>query len=207
MYFFISGSLSYWEWGVPFVIYAGLLMAVLFDLRASINFLYKITIILIILGATLNILINKIINPGGSADFPACEIAEHTEKLWKENTNLPLKYIGGSRYLSGYISYYSHIHPKTYNEWNHVYSNGINDCLIKKNGAIFVQNGQYGTVVKKLTKDYRDEKEFPKEIYSRFPSLKILEKKTFYFYNQSGEKTTILFGMVSPNPKIMCDYI
>jgi 4-amino-4-deoxy-L-arabinose transferase-like glycosyltransferase len=202
-YYVIFGGPTYWEWGVPFVLYLGTALVVSFDTKARSTRLYIISLLLILLGSTVNLFINKIF-PRGNSDFPALEIARYAQQIWKENTEMPLKYIAGSRYLAGYISYYSASHPSVYAEWNPLYSHGINDCAILKHGALFVHNGNYGTSVKTLSLDYYNFDNFPKEIYHRFPSLKILSKKTFHYYGKNSNKTTILFGIIKPNPQLSC---
>ncbi|WP_440616444.1 glycosyltransferase family 39 protein [Cysteiniphilum sp. 6C5] len=203
-YYFISGSQVYWEWGVPFVIYIGLIMVCYFDTKYNILRLLVYAIVLMFFGGSLNLLINKVIKPGGSADFPAEKIASYTYSLWRENINTPLKYIGGSRYLAGYIAYYMPQHPKVFNEWNSLYSGGISDCDIQKYGALFVQNGQYGTLVKGLPEEYFDSSRFAPSLYRRFPNLKLLGSKSFMYLSDSKEKTTVLFGIVPPDPFIKC---
>jgi len=201
--YLLSGSQSYWEWGVPFVLYLGMILIDWFDVKCKPYWLFKIVVAMLILGALLNIILNKMF-PGGSADFPAHDIAKYAQKLWTSHSSAPFNYVGGSRYLAGYIAYYGQSHPKVYPEWNSLYASGITDCNIHQHGAIFVQSGAYGTFVQPLTADYFNKSDFPKQIYQRFPTLQILGKHTFYYYNGSHDKVNVLFGIVRPNRNITC---
>jgi len=73
-----------------------------------------------------------------SANFPGREIAAHITKQWHDTYHTKLEYVGGSRWISGNISFYSPDHPAVFIEWDEQRAPWINQQDMQKKGAVYV---------------------------------------------------------------------
>ena len=135
-----------------------------------------------------------------SDNYPAQDIANYVTAQWQEKYHKPLKYIAGSRYVGGYIAFYSHDHPSVYVEWNDKFSPWINLADMKKYGAVFIQDNYYGTTVFGKHPDTHNGKNFPIEVLKQYPDLIILPVKYFNWKrgNKHDDPIPVLIGFLPP---------
>jgi hypothetical protein len=136
-----------------------------------------------------------------SDNYPAQAIADYATQQWWNQYHKPLKYIAGSRYIAGYIAFYSKDHPSVYVEWNNQFSPWININDLKKYGAVFIQDNYYGTTVFGGHPYTNNGKQFPPEILKAYPNLIILP--VHYFSWERADKhfppIPVLIGFLPPN--------
>lgn len=72
------------------------------------------------------------------ANFPGPEIAESLTTKWHAEYHRPLRYVGGSRWLSGNLAFYSPDHPTAYFNWDPAVSFWIDETDLHKQGALFI---------------------------------------------------------------------
>ena len=93
-----------------------------------------------------------------SANYPGKIIATDLTKTWHDKYHIPLRYIAGTRWLSGNIAFYSEDHPAVYIDWNKNISTWVNEETMRKMGAIFIwelsenNNVPYDEVKKRFPK-------------------------------------------------------
>ncbi|HCU05775.1 MAG TPA: hypothetical protein DIC51_05790 [Coxiellaceae bacterium] len=192
------------EWGVPMLGCIGLLLVYYVRPSESVRSINRFLIAVVtLMGLTVlaHYIISAHLTAGkGSADYPAKTIALSVTQLWHDRYHRPLKYVAGSRYVAGYIAFYSPDHPRVFSEWNENYSNGIDLADLKKEGAVFVEDGFYGTTVEGLPEGYAWPGHFPTSVIHRYPHLKILPMATFpYCRNKkTHDVETLLVGILPP---------
>lgn len=203
---FILGWTVYQEWAVPML---GLIPLLIFNffVPATTNFaikrVYLSLFVLLSLTFMTTYIINNITQSGkGSADYPAQAVADYVTKIWHNKYHAKLKYIAGSRYPAGYVAYYSKDRPKVFVDWDTVRSPGIKLKDVKKYGAIFIQDGNYGsTDYITAPPGYNTPTQFPDSILKRYPQLLILPIKKFPYHHNSKqvrEYANILVGILPP---------
>lgn len=203
----VLGWRLYWEWGVPFIIFWGLILVHYLQPNTHRAAMLRFFIgVLLIMGVSLagNIFITTYLKTGnGSADYPAQQIADYVTAIWKENyPNNRLAFVAGSRYTAGYVGFYSENKPKVFAEWNELFSPGVQENDVRKQGAIFVQDGNYGTPVLGLPEGYKTVEQFPTSIMEKYPQLIVLPLQTFRYHhgNDKAEAETVrlLVGILPP---------
>jgi hypothetical protein len=194
----------YNEWGVPLVALWGIFLVVHFEPNVEQNLFKKFLIFIYTLmflwaiGYAAGLTLDK--KHKHSDNYPAQEIANYVTMSFRERYHQPLKYVAGSRYVGGYISFYSIDHPDIFVEWNPAYSSWINLQQLKKSGAVFVQDNYYGTTVFGEHPDTDNGKKFPEAVLKFYPNLIILPVKYFSWKrgNQQLEKIPVLIGFLPP---------
>lgn len=194
----------YNEWGVPLVALWGLLLILIFKPEISEKKFKKFMMIIYIImflwmiGYIAGLFINS--KHKHSDNYPAKEIAHYVTTQWQEKYHKPLKYVAGSRYVGGYIAFYSHDHPSVYVEWNQQFSPWINLAEMKKYGAVFIQDNYYGTTVFGKHPYTNNGKEFPAEVLKQYPDLMILPVKYFNWKrgNKHDDPIPVLIGFLPP---------
>jgi 4-amino-4-deoxy-L-arabinose transferase-like glycosyltransferase len=186
----------YWEWGVPFIVFWGLLLVNYLKpqtnpaaiLRFMIGVLFAICISL-----AGNILISCYWQAGkGSADYPAKPMANYVMQLWHARYDRPLPIVVGSRYTAGYIGFYAGDKPIVFVDEEASPNTDTQANIMKKNGAIFVQDNYYGT---------RNTEQFPRALLEKYPQLIVLPAIQFPYHRseKSGEVVKLLIGILPPH--------
>ena len=157
-------------WGQPLLNLWGIILLVLLQPNISPIKFYRFVIVLLSLLAILVtvycITLIRAKSPS-SANYPGKNIATTLTKTWHEKYHTPLKYVAGSRWIIGNITFYSNDHPASYIDWNQKISPWIDEVKLKHDGAIFVW-------------DPTEDREVPmSEIQTRFPRLE--KPKTLHF--------------------------
>lgn len=194
------------EWGVPMLGLLPLVMWIYFKPSTTafaVKRVFFCWIFLVALTFGVAFVVNNITQTGkGSADYPAAQIGHYVTEVWHAKYNTPLRFVAGSRYTAGYAAHASADKPKVFVEWNYSRSPGITPEEIKKFGAIFIQDGYYGTTdyINK-PEDYETASKFPNSILKRYPNLIILPIKHFP-YHHTGKKikeyADVLIGILPP---------
>ena len=128
-------------WGMPLLSLWGILLLVILTPHLTKAKLYRfITVIFIFIPLLLSTYSFSLMysKTETSANFPGHLLAKTMEKKWNDTYHTPLFYVGGSRWMSGNVSYYSNNHPTVFIEWNPLFSPWINQNEMKKRGALFV---------------------------------------------------------------------
>ncbi|MGD9153825.1 MAG: glycosyltransferase family 39 protein [Gammaproteobacteria bacterium] len=133
--------------------------------------------------------------------YPAKLIAKTITDEWHKRYHKPLKYVAGSRYIAGYVAFYSADHPDVFVEWDQRFSQWIDLNEMKKYGAVFVQDGYYGTTVFGLPAGYNSASAFPSSVLKRFPRLEILPVQYFNWCRKRCPKNpvAVLVGFLPPD--------
>lgn len=185
----------YWEWGVPFIIFWGLLLVHYFQPKTDaivIKRFFMGVLLAMFLSLSGNILISCYLQAGkGSADYPAQKIADHVTEIWRARYGSPLNFVVGNRYTAGYVGFYSSDKPKIFVEGNELYSPGVQEKAVRKSGAIFVQDNRYSP---------QNVHQFFSYIMKKYPQLIVLpvEKFAYYRSEKSGEELKLLIGILPP---------
>lgn len=157
-------------WGQPLLTLWAMILIVIYPPSVSLQkcsvFLTVILSLLLLMIITYSVTLLQA-KKTSSAIFPGKDIAEALTNDWNQRYHVPLKYIAGSRWLSGNIAFYSKDHPTVYIDWNHQLSEQINEMDVRQNGAIFVWDL---SEVQNAT---------PDEIKQRFPQMSVIETKQF----------------------------
>jgi hypothetical protein len=200
------GWTIYQEWGVPMLGLLPLVIWVYFKPSTTafaVKRVFFCWIVLVALTFGAAFVVNNITQSGkGSADYPATQIAQYVTDAWHEKYNTSLRFVAGSRYTAGYAAYSSKDKPKVFVEWDYSRSPGITPEEIKKFGAIFIQDGYYGTTdyINK-PQDYETDSKFPNSILKRYPTLIILPVKSFPYHHtgkKAKEYADVLVGILPP---------
>lgn len=72
------------------------------------------------------------------ANFPGPEIAKSLTAKWHAQYQRPLRYVAGSRWLSGNLAFYSPDHPTAYFNGDPTISFWIDETDVQKQGALFI---------------------------------------------------------------------
>jgi hypothetical protein len=201
---FILGQKLYWEWGTPFVIFWGLFALSYLkpnpEHRTLRRFFYGV-LAAILTTFSGNILVSCYLKTGsGSGDYPARDIAAYATQVWHQRYQQPLPFVAGSRYTAGFVSFYSTDKPLVFVEWNAMFSPGVSEDEVKKQGAIFIQDGNYGTPVFDLPSGYHSANHFPASVLAKYPQLIVLPVKTFQYHRHNAQSkiVTVLIGILPP---------
>ncbi len=190
------------EWGMPLVALWGLLLLVCKQptlTNTSIKRFYIIIFIVVWLWPIGYLL--GLRHGNHSDNYPAKNIALTITKQWHERYHKPLKYVAGSRYIAGYIAFYSPDHPSVLMEWNPTLSPWINMKMLNKYGAVFVQDGYYGTTFDGQTPDTNGGKRFPSNVLAQYPRLTDQHLQHFPWYRtKRREPVQVLIGFLPPEP-------
>lgn len=201
----IFGQKIYWEWGVPFISFWGLIFIYYCNPKITTsklrNFLIGVISIALLTAGSYFFIETRFSAGSGSADYPADQIADTITKIWHAKFNTKLRYVAGSRYTAGVIAFYSPDKPKVFIEWNPLYSVNFDHKELKKSGAVFVHEGYYGTTVLPFAKDYSNPTSFPKEILNAYPNLIVLPIQSFNYHRNQKTKhqVNLLIGLLPPS--------
>lgn len=99
-----------------------------------------------------------------SANFPGKIMAAKLTHEWHHHYYQRLAYVGGSRWLSSNVAFYSPDHPQVYINWNSQLSPWIKESELQQKGAIFLWEKQEAV---------------PKDLQARFPHLQ--QKQIMHF--------------------------
>lgn len=196
----------YNEWGVPFVALWGLGLVLLFEHRINLTrkqlkyfivFIYGL-MFLWALGYAEGLMIDQ--KHKHSDNYPAQEIADYVTNTYHQVYHKKLLYVAGSRYVGGYLAFYSKDHPSVWVEWNPDFSPWIDREHLQEYGAVFIQDNYYGTTVFGERPDTNEGKAFPKAILKQYPNLIILPVKYFSWKrgNKTLDKIPVLIAFLPP---------
>ncbi len=194
----------YSEWGVPLVSLWGLVLVYFFNPELTLK---KLKIILIIIYSIMFLWAMGYIaglsfdaKRKHSDNYPAQQIADYVTNAWQNRYHTPLKYVAGSRYVGGYVAYYSKDHPSVFVEWNPEFSQWIDPKKIQKYGAVFVQDNYYGTLVFGQHPDTNNGLKFPQAVLDAYPHLKVLPVKYFPWHraDKAVPPIPVLVGFLPP---------
>lgn len=194
----------YSEWGVPLVSLWGLVLVYFYNSDITQKRLQNILVviyslmILWVVGYIAGLYFDT--THKHSDNYPAQEIANYVTESWQAKYHKPLKYVAGSRYVGGYLAFYSKDHPSVLVEWKPEFSEWINMADFQKYGAVFVQDNYYGTLVFGQHPDTQNGRVFPSEILKRYPNLVLLPVKEFEWKrgNRTQPPIPILIGFLPP---------
>lgn len=196
------GWKMYAEWGTPMMPLLGLIFFAVKQPQITKNSFQRfiisvvIIVIVILLGYIAKLNYTKDLP---SDNYPGPEIAIAVTNQWHERYHKPLKYVAGSRYIAGYIAFYSKDHPQVFAEWDPRFSEWIDINDMKKYGAVFVQDGYYGSTVFDINYNIDNGKKFPDIILHQFPSLQIQPMQYFSAIRGNYNKpVTVLIGFLPP---------
>lgn len=126
-------------WGMPLLSFFGLILIMLKAPPLTRNklcgFITTIFVALLIMAIAYSY---SQLKSSSSANYPGREITRVVTQMWEDKYHAPLKYVAGSRWLAGNISFYSPQHPAVFIEWNLNTAPWIDIVAMKKSGAIFV---------------------------------------------------------------------
>lgn len=138
---FFTGSRMTTMWGQPLLSWVGVLLVALFawqftetQLKNFMGVIAGLTLVLAV-GHSISLLTA---GDESSANFPGRALANYIEHTWSTQTDQPLYYVAGDRFLSGSIAHYSDTHPTTFFDWNTKTSPWIDLDDIKRKGAVLV---------------------------------------------------------------------
>lgn len=188
------------EWGMPLVPLWGLLFLAYRQPTLTKNSFTRFFIIMFVVLWLWPIGYLIGVQHGSHSDnYPAKEIALAVTKQWHERYHKPLQYVAGSRYIAGYIAFYSPDHPSVLMEWNPTLSPWINMNKLKQYGAAFVQDGYYGTTFSGKKPDTDGGEKFPREILKQYPSLKTQALQAFSWHRAKHHSAVkVLVGFLPP---------
>lgn len=201
----VFGWQLYWEWGVPFVPLLSLVFLAYFQptitKKKFISFITCTIFLMLTFAGGYYFLETNLQAGKGSADYPAKEIATTITKIWWQKFHCPLRYVAGNRYIAGFVAFYSKDKPRVFVDWNPLYSSDINSKDVRKYGAVFVNDGTFGTLVLPLNKQNNDPKHFPDAVLKAYPTLQILPVKVFPYYRneKTQEKVEVLIAVLPPH--------
>lgn len=197
------GWKMYAEWATPMLPFLGLIFFAIKQPYITQNsfkrFIIGVIVIVIIMlsGYVIKLYTTKNLP---SDNYPGPEIATAITNEWHDIYHKPLKYVAGSRYIAGYIAFYSKDHPKVLAEWDPRFSEWIDLNDLQQYGAIFVQDGYYGSTVFDLNLDINDGKKFPSFVLKQFPKLQIQPMQYFnVFRGKYLKPIEVLVGFLPPN--------
>jgi 4-amino-4-deoxy-L-arabinose transferase-like glycosyltransferase len=137
----------------------------------------------------------SLMKPGArsSANEPAEEFVTLIERLWFDQTEKPLYYVAGDRYLAGYVVYYSSEHPEVLVDYSTANSHPIDLNRFREKGAVFVQRI-------KAARHMR----FPPALLAEYPGLIVLPVQHLpYHRSVNGQPTLdVLIGILPPSKQI-----
>lgn len=204
----IFGWHLYNEWGVPLVSSWGLIVVYFWNPELT---PLKFKRILIVIYALMFLWAMGYI-AGLSLDtkrkhsdnYPAQQIADYVTQAWQNQYHTPLKYVAGSRYVGGYVAYYSKDHPSVFVEWNPAFSQWIDLKKMKKYGAVFVQDNYYGTLVFGQHPDTQGGLTFPRSVLAAYPNLVVLPVKYFSWHRADAKvpKIPVLIAFLPPQSPV-----
>lgn len=128
-------------WGMPLLSAWGIILIALLQPRIT---QMKIVVFLVYTFTLLGVLISgyslslMYLGTPTSANFPGREMAEKITQQWHDTYHTKLHYVGGSRWISGNISFYSPDHPAVFIEWNERRSPWINLQDLQQKGGVLV---------------------------------------------------------------------
>ncbi len=149
-------------WGIIFIVW----LQPYITQRRFLRFILIIFGLLFALAISYSIALIRAEKPS-SANFPGKNIAMTLTREWINQYHTPLRYVAGSRWVAGNISFYSTNHPQVYINWDNQVSPWIDEEQIRKKGAIFTWDTT------------EDNQKSTDEIKKRFPRMGAL--KTFQF--------------------------
>jgi hypothetical protein len=203
----VFGWHLYSEWGVPLVSLWGLLLVYFFNpdvtpkkLKIILMIIYTV-MFLWAMGYAAGLVLDT--KRHHSDNYPAQQIANYVTQSWENKYHEPLKYVAGSRYVGGYIAFYSKDHPSVFVEWNPQFSEWINMNKMKKYGAVFVQDNYYGTLVFGQHPDTDNGLKFPEAVLKAYPNLIILPVK-YFPWHRAGDSVApipVLIAFLPPSAK------
>lgn len=204
---FLSGIFGwhlYNEWGVPLISLWGIVIVAYtqfsLTIKAFKRFVIIIFAVMICWVATYPVGLYLQPDRRHSDNYPAQEVADIVTSAWQTRYHKPLEYVAGSRYVAGYVAFYSKDHPSVYAEWSSQFSPWINVEQMKKYGAVFVQDNYYGTTVFGNHPNTDFGKKFPASVLQKYPGLIILPVE-YIPWHRSGDKIEpipLLIGFLPP---------
>jgi len=177
-------------WGMPLLSTWGILLVALIQPNMTKKKIIRfITFIFLFMGFLLSGYAISLIHSSSpsSANFPGREIARVITAEWHETYHTKLDYVGGSRWISGNISFYSPDHPAVFIEWDKKRAPWIDMTSMEQKGAIFVW-------------DITHNETLPAAIRKRFPQLQTSFVLTFPWYRDKKNLMLVKMGVAILGP-------
>jgi len=159
-------------WGMPLLSTWGiLLITAIAPTITKAKFYGFVTLIFTLMGLLVSGYCITLIHASStsSANFPGQEIARRLTQQWHDTYHTTLDYVGGSRWISGNIGFYSSDHPAVFIEWNKRRAPWIDSKDILNKGAIFVWDITNGETI-------------PDTIQRHFPTLQKATVMEFFWH-------------------------
>ncbi len=105
-------------------------------------------------------------------DFPAREVTEQVQNLWRKHYSKPLRYVAGRHYLVALVAAYAESHPAAYFDWQPSQSAYIDEAAMRQAGAVFlwtVESGELDRLPVAIRKRFPNAKELPVMQFSSYP--------------------------------------
>lgn len=190
----IMGFQLHAAWGQPLLSLIGMILIAYCKPNITPSKFYCLmTMLLSLFILAIFMYCHSLIHPKATSSsiFPGKEIANALTTDWNNRYHTPLKYIAGSRWLSGNIAFYSKDHPDVFIDWNKQISLAIDEQKLHRSGAIFVwdlSEIQYAT---------------PDEIKQRFATLGAIQTMQFQWHrNKALPPVTFLVAYLPPTEDI-----
>lgn len=178
-------------WGMPLLSTWGIiLIAMIQPSLTKTKVISFILFIFILIGALISGYSIRLMHAAtfSSANFPGKEIAQRITQEWHTKYRTPLHFVGGQRWISGNIEFYSADHPAVFLEWNNHRSPWINLHEIQHKGAVFVW-------------DMHQHPSLPDAVLKQFPQLQKSDVLVFNWHRSKNiAPIEIGFAMLPPAP-------
>jgi 4-amino-4-deoxy-L-arabinose transferase-like glycosyltransferase len=174
----VGGIRLYAGWGQPLLWASTLILLAILQpriTRGRFYFFISIFFILLVTAITLFARSHLRADSPASSIFPGKIIATTLTKEWHDRYHTPLRYVTGSRWLAGNVSFYSEDRPAVYIDWDPQVSFWIDLKKLQRDGAIFLWD---------ITEE---DGVLPPEVAAEFPRL---------------EKSQIRYFLWQRNPKL-----
>lgn len=178
-------------WGMPLLSFWGAAMVALVKPRLSLAKLalfgafFVAFFVALLVGYGISLVDSK---DASSANFPGQEIANAITEEWQRAYHVPLAYVGGSRWLSGNVEFYSKDRPAVFIEWDTRRSPWIDIKDLERKGAVFLW-------------DITAHEGLPPEAQKRFPRLLPPVIKKFNWHRNVHHLPPVQVGMAILPPQ------
>lgn len=179
-------------WGMPLLSTWGIYLVWIIPPTFSVKKIqfFFITLIIIMLGsATAYGLHIYYASTPRTANFPGREIAAEITQQWHERYHTKLNYVGGSRWISGNIGFYSSDHPAVFIEWNKRRAPWIQISDLNRHGGVFVWDMDQVEMI-------------PDNFKKQFPDLVISSVQTFSWHHNNASVAPVRVGIAFLPPQV-----
>jgi 4-amino-4-deoxy-L-arabinose transferase-like glycosyltransferase len=149
-------------WGMPLLSCWGIMLLAIAKPSVTKAKIHRfLTAIFLVMGTFLSGYTLSLIHSSNesSANFPGTEIAQLITQTWHDTYHTKLDFVGGSRWVSGNIGFYSVDHPAVFIEWDKRCAPWVDIKKMQQKGAVFVW-------------DMTSNEKLPADIQATFPQLR-----------------------------------